>query len=86
MASHCSLVLFFRRQDVLLTKDIFGNPVLRINILQGTKNSTNGHHYYLEGGSGPVGDPRVDPVLALAINLLKRVESLSPLFGASSAR
>jgi len=77
-------MLFFhlsiRRENVLLTEDMFGNPVFRINILQSTKNSTSGHRYYLEGGPGLVGDPGVDPVLALAMYSLKRGERSGPLF------
>lgn len=69
-----------RRENVLLTEDVFGNPMFRINILQGTKNSLTGHRYYLEGGPGLAGDPRVDPVLALAMYLLKRGELAGPLF------
>jgi len=46
--------------------------VFRINILDGTKTSTSGRRYYFEGGPGLVGDPRVDPVLALAMYLMVR--------------
>jgi len=39
-------MLFFhlsiRRENALLTEDMFGNPVFRINILQSTKNYMRG--------------------------------------------
>jgi len=72
--------LILRGENVLLTADVFGNAMFRINILQGTKNSLIGHRYYLEGGPGLAGDPRVDPVLDLAMYRLKREELAVTLF------
>ena len=57
-----------------------GNLVFRINVLDGTKTTTSGRRYYLEGGPGLVGDPRVDPVLALAMYLMVRGEADGFLF------
>jgi len=54
--------------------------VFRINILDGTKTSTSGRRYYLEGGPGLVGDPRVDPVLTLAMYLMVRGDADGFLF------
>lgn len=44
----------------------------KIDLTEGTKNSTTRHRYYLEGAPGLVGEPRVDPVLSLATYLLVR--------------
>jgi len=77
-------MLFFhlsiRRVNVLLTEDMFGNPLFRSNISQNTKNSTRGYRYYLECGPVLVGDPRIDPVLTLAMHLLERGATSGPLF------
>ena len=54
--------------------------MFRINILEGTKTSTSGRRYYLEDGPGCMGNPRVDPVLALAIYLMVRGDADSFLF------
>jgi len=57
-----------------------GDLVFRINILDGTKTSTSGRRYYLEGGPGLLGDPRVDPALALARYLMVRGDADCFLF------
>lgn len=57
----------------------------KIDIKQITKTSTKGHRYYLEGAPGLAGDPRVDPVLALATYLLVRGENDGYLFTAFKA-
>jgi len=60
------------RENVSMTEDLFGRLAFRINIQGKTKSSVTGSRHYLEGAPGLTGDPRVDPVLGLAMFLLKR--------------
>lgn len=59
---------------------MFGNLAFKIDLKDKTKTSANGHQYYLEGAPGVAGEPRIDPVLALATYLLVRGESDGYLF------
>jgi len=62
------------------TEDVRGNLVFRINLLDSTKTSTSGRQYHLEGAPGLAGDPRVDPVLAMAMYLMLRGDAKGFLF------
>jgi len=63
-----------------MTEDLFGRLSFRINLLDKTKTSSSGKRHYLEGAQGLTGDPRIDPVLALGMYLLVRVEDDGFLF------
>lgn len=60
------------REDVVRTTDLFGNMGFKVDLKDLTKTSREGHRYFLEGVPGVAGDPRVDPVLAVALYLLMR--------------
>lgn len=62
------------------TTDLFGNMGFKIDVKDITKTSSDGQRYYLEGAPGLAGDPRVDPVLSLAMYLLIRGDEDGYLF------
>ena len=81
----CSCLLMLscwagRRENVSMTEDLFGRLAFRINIQGKTKTSVTGSRHYLKGAPGLRGDARVDPVLGLAMFLLKRGDDDGYLF------
>ena len=60
--------------------DRFGRMAFELDIMERVKSSTSGRQYFLESPPGIGGDPRLDPVLALAVYLLVRGETDGPLF------